>query len=236
MPHDDPAIEVASRRARETFGYFWREVWWERRRIVGGLDLAAVKAAFVEGDAVEHLWVVDVDFDGLTVTGTVVNEPLDLTGVRPGDRVDVELDEVEDWLFAVDGLAHGGFTIAAIRAGLGRLARRRHDRAWGLRFPDEVLLVHGQSADPARLDDHPLCLASRADLAATLQVDRSLAMERDEDGFTLLHREAIAGDAPLVVLLLAFGADPAARSPRGLTAEEHAERLGWTRVVEAMHA
>src|SRR5262249_31335210 len=42
----DPEMQCAYESARVTFRYFWREVAWERRRIISGLDLACVKAPF----------------------------------------------------------------------------------------------------------------------------------------------------------------------------------------------
>ena len=36
----DPEMQRAYESARATFRYFWREVAWERRRIIPGLDLA----------------------------------------------------------------------------------------------------------------------------------------------------------------------------------------------------
>ncbi|HPR63340.1 MAG TPA: DUF2314 domain-containing protein [Thermoanaerobaculia bacterium] len=42
----DPEMVKANQRARETFKYFWRELSWEKRRIVPGLDMALVKIAF----------------------------------------------------------------------------------------------------------------------------------------------------------------------------------------------
>ncbi len=77
----DPAMIEAHKRAQETFKYFWRELSWEFRRIVPGLDLACVKIAFTDGDTQregpshEHMWVSDVLFDGKNITGTLINSP-----------------------------------------------------------------------------------------------------------------------------------------------------------------
>src|SRR5205807_192511 len=46
----DPEMQRAYEKARATFRYFWREVAWERRRIVPALDLACVKAPFADGE------------------------------------------------------------------------------------------------------------------------------------------------------------------------------------------
>ncbi len=42
----DKPVNRASERARKTFKYFWRELFWERRRIIPALDFAMVKAPF----------------------------------------------------------------------------------------------------------------------------------------------------------------------------------------------
>jgi hypothetical protein len=40
----DPEMQNAYLSARANFRYFWREVAWERRRIIPALDLACAKA------------------------------------------------------------------------------------------------------------------------------------------------------------------------------------------------
>ena len=47
----DPELLQASESARQSFKYFWRELSWERRRIVPALDLAMVKLPFTDGPA-----------------------------------------------------------------------------------------------------------------------------------------------------------------------------------------
>ena len=92
-----------------TFRYFWREVAWERRRIIPALDLACVKAPFSDGEQgahakdtpeVEHMWLSEVDFDGQGFNwidcndseNSVVSlirrprERLELTTRRPGRK------------------------------------------------------------------------------------------------------------------------------------------------------
>src|SRR5262249_13376335 len=101
----DPEMQRASESARATFRYFWREMAWERRRIVPGLDLACVKASFSDGPGThadgapgtEHMWLSDIDFDGELVSGALLNSPNWLKSVRKGDSVRVPLNEIRDW-------------------------------------------------------------------------------------------------------------------------------------------
>src|SRR5690242_2934464 len=41
-PADDPALLAAMERARTTFKYLWRELTWEYRRIIPGVDVSGV--------------------------------------------------------------------------------------------------------------------------------------------------------------------------------------------------
>ena len=69
-PSEDAEMEQAAAKARQTFRFFWREMAWEQRRIVPGLDLAAVKGSFSDppeiraenrgGFEVEHMWLLEV--------------------------------------------------------------------------------------------------------------------------------------------------------------------------------
>jgi uncharacterized protein YegJ (DUF2314 family) len=92
--NDDPEMQGAYRRARANFRYFWREMAWERRRIVPAMDLACVKVPFFDevGDGsakgtpeVEHMWISEVNFDGQHVRGVLLNSPNWLKSVKEGD-------------------------------------------------------------------------------------------------------------------------------------------------------
>src|ERR687891_2755598 len=43
---EDPEMREACEAAQRSFKYFWRELSWEQRRIVPGLDMAMVKLPF----------------------------------------------------------------------------------------------------------------------------------------------------------------------------------------------
>lgn len=142
VPSDDPNFEEAATRARQTFRYFWRELSWEHRRIVPGLDLAVVKASFrdppemtaqrgEDGFEVEHMWLSDVTFDGRRLQGTLMNEPSSLQSVHEGDHVDIPGKQICDWMYIIFGEVYGGFTIDALRRGMSPSERKAHDAAWG---------------------------------------------------------------------------------------------------------
>src|SRR5262245_40642205 len=100
---DDAAMKPAHEEAQRSFKYFWRELSWERRRIIPCLDMAAVKLPFSDGPRDddqpegEHMWIGDVDFDGETLSGRLLNAPNWLTSVREGDSVRAPFSQLEDW-------------------------------------------------------------------------------------------------------------------------------------------
>lgn len=253
-PSGDAAMDAAHERARATFKYFWREVSWERRRIIPALSIAAVKAAFEEGghpDETEHMWLGDVLFDGERIRATLLNQPNHLRSLHKGDLVTVRLAEIEDWMYGMNGRAYGGFSVQAMRKRMRAPDRKRHDDAWGYDFGDfetvEVVPnwnakkpgVLGKlfgSAPPAAPSDpdaeHPMSenMAGKLAEAIDRQPDAFLR-QVDDDGMTTLHSLALAGSAAGVRVLLEKGADTRAKTKAGKTALDLAEALGWPRVV-----
>jgi uncharacterized protein len=229
MSTDD--IHRASRRAQETFRYFWRELSWERQRIVPAFDLACVKVPFTEGKVTEHMWVDEVSFDGSRITGVLINEPNELRAVSTGDAVDVPLAQVEDWMLASDETVLGAFTVHAIRAAMKRADREQHDAAWGLPFGDAA-----RPRLPPDDDDHPMALNAADKLVAYLREDPARIRTADARGFTLLHTHALAGNANIVAILLEHGADAKARTKAKKTPLALARSLGWSRVIALLDA
>lgn len=160
---DDTEMEQASAKARETFKYFWREMAWEQRRIIPGLDLAAVKASFIDppelldkksgGFEVEHMWLTEVEFDGKQIQGTLINSPHTLKSIEQGDRVTVTNKQLFDWMYVIAGNVYGGFTVDLLRSRMGKGERRQHDKAWGFDF-GEAGLVH--LVPPEHIGEPPL--------------------------------------------------------------------------------
>ena len=110
--NSDPEMHGAYEIARATFRYFWRELAWENRRIVPGLDLACVKAPFSDGEGkthsqehpdVEQMWLGEVDFDGQFVSGVLLNAPNWLKTIEAGDSARIPLGEITDWMYAING-------------------------------------------------------------------------------------------------------------------------------------
>ena len=235
---DDEEMERAAEKARETFKYFWREYYWEQRRIVKGLSRAAVKAPFsqeIKGVIeTEYMWLDDIYFDGVNISGTLINQPNILTIVRKGERItDLPYREITDWLLAYGKKTCGGFGIQALRAQMDEQERRAHDEAVGLDFGDgqNVLLAIGQEEHPEYLEQHPADINMSPGLRDYLDKHPAALNEADENGQTMLHHAAIAGNAESVRVILAMGADPQRRDTRGKTAADYVKEIGWPQLV-----
>ena len=256
----DPAMQEAYEAARRSFKYFWRELSWERRRIVPGLDMSMVKLPFTDGPRTdgqgqfEHMWVGDVDFDGETLSGELLNAPNWLASVRQGDAVRAPFSLLRDWMMTSDGVAYGGFSVNQIRARMNNKERKEHDEAWGLDFGDPAavrveiqrtgesksglfsgLFGRSKSSDKAEgFRDHPMCVNMLEKYGTQIAGDPSLARSvlDEESGFTLLHSEALAGNLGMVKLVVAHGADVGQRTKSGRTASELARSIGWPEIAD----
>jgi uncharacterized protein YegJ (DUF2314 family) len=74
----------------------------------------SVKAPITRDDRTEHIWVDVEEITPVGVWGLLGNEPLNLPGLRLGSRVEVLLDDIEDWTYLRDGRTIGGFSIAVL--------------------------------------------------------------------------------------------------------------------------
>jgi uncharacterized protein len=243
---EDPEMQKAHEQARATFRYFWREIAWERRRIVPGLQLACVKAPFSDGEGairvegqpeVEQMWLGEIDFDGQIVSGELLNAPNWLKSVKQGDPARFRLGEISDWMYAIGGEVYGAYTVNLMRSRMGTRECKDHDNAWGLDFgdPKNIRLVPQKKnwfgKGKAELDEHPMSLAIGSKVEEELANNPALLTDTDENGWTLLHQDSLSGSAPTVEIMLKHGADPNARTRTGATPMSLARSLGWDKVV-----
>lgn len=243
---DDPEMAKAVAGAVASFKYLWRELTWEYRRIVPALHLSAVKAAFNDAggtpDMAEHMWLSEIAFDGELISATLMNAPNSLTSIEAGDRIQLRVDQIEDWMYVIDGHVYGGFTIQVLRAGMSPSERSEHDAAWGFDFaePDRVDLVpdwhakqQGKGASAAGDPDaeHPMSENMAKGLAEAVGANREAFLELGDDGLNTLHSMILGGSAACVKVLLAAGADPTEKTGKGKTPRELAAMMGWPRVA-----
>ncbi|WP_404307810.1 DUF2314 domain-containing protein [Neorhodopirellula lusitana] len=266
-PGDDPEMAAAGKRARQSFKYFWREMAWERRRIIPGLEMAGVKVSLFDppdvraanpgGLEVEHMWLLEVDFDGRHVEGTLINTPHSLKTYQEGQRVKIPGKQLCDWMYVCTGEVCGGFTVDLMRSRMGASERKQHDRAWGHDFGDVGIV---QLVPPSYIGDdqakkkgwlsrfskrpqgkqdfakvaateHPMSVNMRESFQETLQENPELLEQTDDSGFTFLHQLALAGSLDGVDVCLINGANAEQPAANGMTPFDLAKCLAWKRVM-----
>ncbi len=231
MAGESETMNKANMMARNSFNYFWREMYWERRRIVPAVDIGMVKAGFQEGEVVEHMWVNELNFDGYVISGFLVNQPHELTNIKQGDAVEIDIDQTPiDWLLFSCGIVYGGFSIHDMRLQMTDDERQDHDDAWGLPFGDPTKPALPEDAGA----DHPMAEGMVEKMLTFLNDKPEELCLTDEKGYTLLHYEAVAGNAPIIEALLSLGVDTEAKTLRGDTAMDLAKKLRWDRVVKLL--
>ena len=228
----DPEIEEASRRARDSFKYFWKETSLDFNRIIPAVEIACVKFPFSDDpndpeSKVEHMWVTEVNFDGEAIHGVLMNSPNWLRSVKEGDSVAVGVEDISDWMCVSSGVVYGGYTVQVTRKRMSVDERREFDAAWGLDFPppEDVLLPPSPSPfEPVLARQLEVELGRNPDLLA----------HRDEDGRTLLHLDALYGRTLSVEVLLKAGANPTTKCNRGWTTVDYAKAAGWEKIVDQL--
>ncbi|RYG62630.1 DUF2314 domain-containing protein [bacterium] len=125
---DDDAMEIAMSSARETI-----ETFIEALQSPGpNHNGFAVKKPFQDGDDVEHIWLVDVSYDGATFSGEVGNDPVTVTNVQSGERAQVTADELSDWMYRDGAKLVGGYTVRVLYDKYSPKEKKRFVRQTGM--------------------------------------------------------------------------------------------------------
>jgi uncharacterized protein YegJ (DUF2314 family) len=238
----DAEMEEASVNARKSFKIFWRELSWEMRRIVPGLDMSVVKRGFPTNGkgslSLEHMWVGDISFDGKILTGNLLNQPNQIENLNQGDTVRFDREEISDWMYSISDKVYGAFTVNVLRSRMKKKELKEHDDAWGLNF-----------GDPHNIDIDPMLSFSKFLLTPSIELPEhpmsENMVEKSEDGIremegeindssaldmTMLQFESLAGNLTQVKLLLKYGADKRIKNVHGQTARDLAKMFNWEKI------
>ena len=93
-----------------------------------------VKKPFVKDGEVEHIWLSHVEFSGNRFHGLVDNHPKKIRGLKFGDRVSVNPDEISDWAFVDNGKLAGGYTIRVLSENLSAERRKSFENETNVRI------------------------------------------------------------------------------------------------------
>ena len=171
--------------------------------------------------------------------GELLNNPNWLTSVKAGNAARIPLAEIGDWMYAIGGEVYGAYTVNLMRSRMGARELREHDTAWGLDFgnPKQIRLVpagYANNSSPSSggvPEEHPMSVNMASSLETQLAESPGMIHQTNDQGWMLLHQEALAGNYFTVKVLLEFEADPNAKTRDGKTPLQLARSLGWERVA-----
>jgi uncharacterized protein YegJ (DUF2314 family) len=119
---DDEEMEAAIDAAKHSFREFLAAFLEPK----AGQEAFLLKVVFLEDDQVEHIWVADLEIDGVGFRGVIANEPT-LPSLRFKQEVEFEPSRITDWMFIDHGRLVGGYTTRLIRERMNPEDRAAHD-------------------------------------------------------------------------------------------------------------
>ncbi|WP_281185470.1 DUF2314 domain-containing protein [Trichlorobacter lovleyi] len=129
---NDQQMNKAIEQAKKTLNEFEKEI--------ASNDNAnnhySLKVKFETNKEPEHIWVGDVKTSGQRFEGSLENEPINLKGLKAGDKVTFSKDQITDWLIVSSGKARGGFTIKVVRKQMSEKEQRAFDEETGGAFKE----------------------------------------------------------------------------------------------------
>jgi hypothetical protein len=145
-------------------------------------------------------------------------------------------------MYAISNEVYGAYSVNVMRARMGKQERKEHDGAWGLDFgdPKSIRIVpqkkHWFSKKDGELGEHPMSESMAPSFNEELIADPSLIHVRDDNGWTFLHHQALAGSVATVQVLLDRGADVNAKTAHGMTPLQLAKSLSWDKVIALLQS
>jgi uncharacterized protein YegJ (DUF2314 family) len=124
VPADHAAMHQAVIQARKTVRKFIVAL----KNPGSGQEDFEVKKPFIQAGQIEHIWLTDVQFVGNRFQGRVDNEPRKIKGLKLGQLVSVNPNEISDWLYIDNGKLVGGYTVRVRYNELTPQERQAFDR------------------------------------------------------------------------------------------------------------
>jgi uncharacterized protein YegJ (DUF2314 family) len=124
VPSNHAAMHRAVIEARKTVGKFIVAL----KHPAPGQQDFEVKKPFIQGNQVEHIWLSDVRFVGNRFQGQVDNQPRNIRGLKLGQLVSVNPNEISDWLYVDNGNLVGGYTVRVHYSELSPQQKQEFDR------------------------------------------------------------------------------------------------------------
>jgi uncharacterized protein YegJ (DUF2314 family) len=125
VPNNHAAMRHAVIEARKTIGKFVAAL----KHPAQDQDDFEIKKPFIQNGLVEHIWLSDVQFVGNRFQGRVDNQARKIQGLKAGQIVSVNPNEISDWLYVDHGKLVGGYTVRVQYNELSAKEKEQFDHA-----------------------------------------------------------------------------------------------------------
>lgn len=107
---DDPEMNAAIAKARETLPDFWMA--FDRKDT--NESTFALKVEISDKAGSEHFWLNNIEKENGKIFGTINNDPNIVRTVKLGERIEIPEADISDWLYERDGKMVGNFTLRVL--------------------------------------------------------------------------------------------------------------------------
>lgn len=129
----DDEINEAINKAKASFSQFDKAI----KATGNNYKKFMLKRGFISEFGVEHIWLVDVRYnsDKNKFIAMVANDPIHAQEIKSGDFIEVDKNEISDWLFFDnDDFTYGGYTLQILRNRLSKEEKKQFDAENNLKF------------------------------------------------------------------------------------------------------
>ena len=96
----------------------------------------SLKTKFKTAKGGEHIWVSKITIKDNKYFGVVDNLPEATTDVKIGDNIEIDKNNISDWMYIDKGKLRGGYTIRLLRNRMSVAERQQFDNESGLIIED----------------------------------------------------------------------------------------------------
>lgn len=129
--NDDSEMNAAIEEARKTLPEFQKALLSENPDYTD----FAIKQRFDNADGNgEHIWLSDITFNNGKYTGVVQNVPINIPNVHLGDSLEINENNISDWMYYDKNKIVGAYTIRVMRKNISEKERKQMDEEQGISY------------------------------------------------------------------------------------------------------
>lgn len=131
VEEDDAEMNKAIEKAKQTLDSFD----YAYKNYTRVFTFFGLKKKFEENGNVEHIWIGNIHkFESGKYIGVIDNLPEKIKSVKLGDTVEIDKNDVSDWMYIKNSELHGGYTIRLLRERMTEEERKKFDSESGMKI------------------------------------------------------------------------------------------------------